>query len=311
MDRRNQQRYRKGTLLMNIKIIDPGKPESMQPLTPSMSILEVPVANQPFKSALLEKCAGLAKIDSSKTFSIRGDFWPDNNLLEQLKTISENAVVLADGEQVAWLSPNNDIQPDSIEIQAGDDSIILKYPWQFLAINEELAGALKEDFIEGTVRENVTIDGHIVLGKGSVILPGVYIEGNVIIGENCKIGPNCYIRGKTSVGDNCHIGQAVEVKNCILMTKVSAGHLSYLGDTIVGSFTNFGAGTITANFRHDGKNHRSVVNGELLDTGRRKFGSIIGEHVHTGINTAIYPGRKIWAGVSTLPGDIVKKDLQN
>ena len=66
---------------------------------------------------------------------------------------------------------------------------------------------------------------------------------------------------------------------------------------------------VSANFRHDGKNHRSMVQGCLIDTGRRKFGSIIGENVHTGIHTAIYPGRKIWADVQTRPGDVVQLDL--
>jgi len=101
----------------------------------------------------------------------------------------------------------------------------------------------------------------------------------------------------------------VEIKNSLLMNNVSAGHLSYLGDSIVSPDTNFGAGTITANFRHDGRNHRSIVADELLDTGRRKLGAIIGDDVHTGIHTAIYPGRKIWPSCSTLPGDIVKRDL--
>ena len=94
------------------------------------------------------------------------------------------------------------------------------------------------------------------------------------------------------------------------MNNVSAGHLSYIGDSIIGDSTNLGAGTITANFRHDGKNHRSEVNGQLVDTGRRKFGCVIGNDVHTGIHTSIYPGRKIWPHKSTLPGEIVAKDIK-
>jgi len=78
----------------------------------------------------------------------------------------------------------------------------------------------------------------------------------------------------------------------------------------VGEGTNFGAGTITANFRHDGKPHRSMVGGELVDTGRLKFGAIIGDDVHTGIHTGIYPGRKIWPHQSTRPGEIVRQDLR-
>jgi bifunctional UDP-N-acetylglucosamine pyrophosphorylase/glucosamine-1-phosphate N-acetyltransferase len=137
----------------------------------------------------------------------------------------------------------------------------------------------------------------------------VFIEGHVVIGENCKVGPNCYIRGATSIGDGCHIGQAVEIKNSLILSNTSIGHLSYVGDSVVGKKVNFGAGTITSNFRHDGANHRSMVDGQLIDTGRRKFGTIIGDHVHTGIHTSIYPGRKIGTHGSTRPGDIVQYDL--
>ena len=87
------------------------------------------------------------------------------------------------------------------------------------------------------------------------------------------------------------------------------GHLSYVGDSILGESVNFGAGTTTSNLRHDGKNHRSLVHGVLIDTGRRKFGTIVGDGVHTGINTTIYPGRKFWPGTSTLPGQIVISDV--
>jgi bifunctional UDP-N-acetylglucosamine pyrophosphorylase/glucosamine-1-phosphate N-acetyltransferase len=72
---------------------------------------------------------------------------------------------------------------------------------------------------------------------------------------------------------------------------------------------NLGAGTIVSNLRHDGKNHRSKLGGLLVDTGRRKFGTIIGDHVHTGIQTSIYPGRKLWPHTSTLPAEVVRDDV--
>ena len=71
-----------------------------------------------------------------------------------------------------------------------------------------------------------------------------------------------------------------------------------------------GAGTITANLRHDNLNVKSPVKGQMVDSGRRKLGAIIGDDVHTGIHTSIYPGRKFWPGKATLPGEIVKKDIQ-
>lgn len=184
-----------------------------------------------------------------------------------------------------------------------------RFPWDLLAVNEHILGAMTQSEIRGEVHSSAVIDGHIALGKGSRILPGVFIEGNVVIGENCKIGPNCYIRGATSIGDCCHIGQSVEIKNSILLSGTNVGHLSYVGDSVLGEGVNFGAGTLVSNFRHDGTSHRSMVAGELVDTGRRKFGAIIGDGVHTGIGTLIYPGRKIWPNLSTRPGAVVDKDL--
>lgn len=180
------------------------------------------------------------------------------------------------------------------------------YPWDLLAINEEILATLPAN-AHGTPA-TVAEGGILAVGPGTKVLPGVYVEGIVMIGADCKIGPNCYLRGSTTIGDGCHIGQAVEVKNSIIGHGSAVGHLSYVGDSVLGAKVNFGAGTITSNLRHDGKNHRSAVGGELLDTGRRKFGAIVGDGVHTGIHTAIYPGRKLGPGTTTLPNETVQAD---
>lgn len=216
---------------------------------------------------------------------------------------STNAI-LVDDEQNELARTGN--AENTISAQ---DSFLIKYPWHLLNVSEQIIGNIDSDHIEGNIHPNSVIDGNIQLGENSRILPGVYIEGNAVIGANCKIGPNCYIRGNTSIGNNVHIGNAVEVKNSIIGNDSAVGHLSYVGDSIIGDKVNFGAGTITSNFRHDGSNHRSQVNGELVDTGRRKFGAAIGNAVHTGIQTSIYPGRKIETNCSTLPGAIVTEDL--
>ncbi|MES2476281.1 MAG: hypothetical protein V4640_10905 [Verrucomicrobiota bacterium] len=189
------------------------------------------------------------------------------------------------------------------------DDLAVVHPWDLLRVNELYVGSLTEDRIEGEVHPSAVIEGTVHIGKGTRILPGVFIEGNVVIGENCKIGPNCYIRGNTSIGDKCHIGQSVEIKNCLILSNTNVGHLSYIGDSVLGEKVNLGAGTTTSNLRHDGKNHHSMVDGALVDTGRRKFGTIIGDGVHTGINTSIYPGRKLGTRSTTRPGEIVQQDI--
>ena len=182
------------------------------------------------------------------------------------------------------------------------------YAWSLLDINEFFLKQMKGK-IDGVVEKGATLNGEVYVGKGSVVKSGAYIEGPVFIGENCRIGPNCFIRASTSIGNNCHVGNAVEIKNSIIYDRTNVAHLSYVGDSVIGYGSNLGAGTIIANLRHDSGNIKSMVNGVLVDTGRRKLGTIIGDNVHTGIHTSIYPGRKIWAGKSTRPGEIVKEDI--
>ncbi len=184
------------------------------------------------------------------------------------------------------------------------------YAWDMLEANAFLLEtSLKED-IQGDVSAAAHMNGIVAIGKGTVIRPGVVIDGPVVIGEDCTIGPNAWIRSHTSIGDGCRAGQGTEIKASILMDGARVPHLSYVGDSVLGENVNFACGTITANFRHDGRNHRSMVNGELVDTGRRKLGAILGDGVHTGINTSIYPGRKLWPGTSTLPGEVVLRDIE-
>jgi len=294
---------------MKVTVIDGHRPEALLPLTCTFDFQDIPVGGVSLKNRLEQI---FADFSSPLTLTVSPALWPSAALVQQLGNCSRPAVILAAGNDcLGWLNADG-VCPDgdAEKISVDADTLIIRYPWDVLAACERVVGAITDNKINGTVRERVTIDGVIELGEGSVLLPGVYIEGKAIIGKNTKIGPNCYIRGNTYIGDNCHVGQAVEIKNSMLMDKVAAGHLSYLGDTIVGPKTNFGAGTITSNFRHDGKNHRSLVDGQLIDTGRRKFGAIIGANVHTGIHTSIYPGRKIWADMATRPGDIIQTDLR-
>ena len=197
------------------------------------------------------------------------------------------------------------------DAELSEKSFVVRYPWDLLKVNEQIISAMTENKIEGEMSLASQAEGFIEVGEGTRILPGVFIEGNVIIGKNCKIGPNCYIRGNTFIGDSCHIGQSVEIKNSLIMDKTNVGHLSYIGDSVLGQKVNLGAGTTSSNLRHDGANHKTLIKGELVDTGRRKFGVIVGDGVHSGINTSFYPGRKLYPGTSTRPGDIVQKDIEN
>lgn len=183
------------------------------------------------------------------------------------------------------------------------------YSWDLLDSNEFLLKNIKKNNIQGKVEKGATINEVVEIGKGTIVKAGTYIKGPVVIGENCSIGPNCYIRPYTSIGNNCKVGQAVEIKNTIIMDNSKVPHLSYVGDSIIGENVNIGAGTITANLRHDYSIISSMVNGKLKETSRKKFGTVIGDNSKTGIHTTIYPGRKIWPNKTTMPGEIIKKDV--
>ncbi len=183
------------------------------------------------------------------------------------------------------------------------------YPWDLLRANAFLLDRMNESKILGTVMPGAWIEGKVYIDEGTVVRPGSVIEGPVYIGKNCTIGPNCWIRPYTTIGNNCRVGQASEIKNSILFDYAFAPHQNYVGDSVLGEGVNLGCGTVTANVRHDGQLHRSVVNGVLIDTGLKKLGAIIGDGVHTGILTSIYPGRKLWPHTFTRPGEVVERDI--
>ncbi len=175
------------------------------------------------------------------------------------------------------------------------------HPWDMLDANAILLDQVPAG-IAGTIEDGVTIHGSVVLGEGSVLRAGTYIEGPCIIGRNCRIGPHAYIRGSTSIGDDCHIGHCTEIKNSIIMSGTKIPHFNYIGDSIIGSNCNFGAGTKGANLRHD---HADVkVCGK--DTRKKKFGAIVGDNVQFGINCSINVGAVIGSNAQFAPGSFIE-----
>lgn len=182
------------------------------------------------------------------------------------------------------------------------------FPWNLLETNVEMLKKIKDSRL-GKVEKNVVIKGKVHIGSGTIIKSGSYIEGPVYIGDNCIIGPFAHIRKDTVICDGCVIGKT-ELYDILIMKNTTSKHSSYLAHGVVGENVNIGAGTITADYRHDGANHITLIKGQKTNTMRRKLGSFIGDNVNTGIGTLIYPGRKIWPGLGTLPGEIVKIDKE-
>ena len=180
-------------------------------------------------------------------------------------------------------------------------------PWELLAANEWLLESLSTR-LDGEVHEQATLDGPVVVEAGATVKAGVTIEGPAYIASGATVGPNAYVRGTTYLGSDTKVGHAVEIKNSILLAETSVGHLSYVGDSVLGRRVNFGAGTNVANLRHDGEPVKLTVKGERVSTGRRKLGAIVGDEAKTAINTGLNAGIVLGTATTTTPGETVTRD---
>jgi bifunctional UDP-N-acetylglucosamine pyrophosphorylase/glucosamine-1-phosphate N-acetyltransferase len=196
----------------------------------------------------------------------------------------------------------------------GDDDVVgvefdawadIGYPWDLLEANERALETVERE-VAGEVHADATLRGDVVVEPGASIDAGVVVEGPVLVRRGATVGPNAYVRGPTVVGEDASVGHGVEIKGSLLMRGASANHLSYVGDSILGPEANLGAGTITANLRHDGE--PIVAGADGHPTGRRKFGAIVGPGTKTGVNTSLQPGVILPTDSWTAPGDVVHSE---
>lgn len=136
----------------------------------------------------------------------------------------------------------------------------------------------------------VLVGDGISLGRGVTVEAGALIKGPAVIGDGTEVRQAAYMRGNVYTGVRCVIGHATEVKHSIFLDNAKAGHFAYVGDSILGRNVNLGAGTKMANLRFASGNVRIRFSGETVDTGRRKFGAILGDNVQTGCNSVTNPG---------------------
>ncbi len=181
-------------------------------------------------------------------------------------------------------------------------------PWDLLEANRWVLNRMEHKIL-GFVETGAHITGPVTVAETAHIRSGAYIEGPAYIGEHSDIGPNCYIRPCTSIGRKARIGNACEIKNSIIMDGVHIGHLSYVGDSIVGENCNLGAGTITANYRLDAGTVKMMVKDKLVDSGRTKLGAVLGDNVKTGINALFMPGVKVGNNCWIGPNVVVYRDV--
>ncbi len=183
-------------------------------------------------------------------------------------------------------------------------------PWELL---EATAWKLEdlERSLAGTVSDGATLEGSVAVEPGATVREGVTIEGPAVIRSGAEVGPNAYVRGPAVIGEGARVGHAVEIKASVLFAGATVGHLSYVGDSVLGTNVNLGAGTTVATRGHDAAPVETTVKGERVSTGRRKYGAVVGPGTKTGIDTSINAGLVLPSGSRTGPGDVLlrQRDL--
>ena len=180
---------------------------------------------------------------------------------------------------------------------AADFLTAFTYPWEALAgiqkLILELGATLGEEYTE--------VSPQVWVHNTAKIAPTAYLGAPCIIGENTEVRHGAFIRGSALVGDGCVVGNSVELKNVILFDGVQVPHYNYVGDSILGYKAHMGAGSITSNVKSD-KSLVSIKNGEeILPTGRKKVGAILGDYVEVGCNSVLNPGTVIGRGSQIYP----------
>lgn len=186
---------------------------------------------------------------------------------------------------------------------AKDYLLQFTYPWEALkGIKDfilQLGPALDPEEYE-EVSENVWVH------KTAKVFPSAYLGSPCIIGPNTEVRHCAFIRGSALVGADCVVGNSVELKNVILFDHVQTPHYNYVGDSILGYYSHMGAGSITSNVKAD-KKLVVVKNGtERIETGIKKFGAMLGDHVEVGCNAVLNPGTVIGRNSNVYPTSCVR-----
>lgn len=142
--------------------------------------------------------------------------------------------------------------------------------------------------------------------KTAAVAPTAFLGGPCIIGPDTEIRHCAFIRGSALVGTACVVGNSVELKNVILFDGVQTPHYNYVGDSILGYKSHMGAGSITSNVKSD-KTLVTVRDGSSrLETGRKKFGAVLGDFVEVGCNSVLNPGTVVGPRTNIYPLSCVR-----
>lgn len=164
------------------------------------------------------------------------------------------------------------------------------YPWEVL---DQITDYIRTLGATLSAEEFDQIGEDVWIAKDATVFPSAYIGGPCIIDRGAEVRHGAFIRGSAIVGKGAVVGNSVELKNVVLFDGVQVPHYNYVGDSILGYKAHMGAGSITSNVKSD--KSLVIVKGQdgLFETGRKKFGAILGDYVEIGCNSVLNPGTVI------------------
>ena len=195
---------------------------------------------------------------------------------------------------------------DLAQTIAGEYLAQFTYPWEALAgisdYIKELGPTLDPEKFEQRGED-------IWIAKSATVAPSACLNGPLIIDEDAEIRHCAFIRGSAIIGKSSVVGNSTEIKNDIIFNSVQVPHYNYVGDSILGYKSHMGAGSITSNVKSD----KTLVvvkdrydTGEELETGRKKFGAMLGDYVEVGCNSVLNPGTVICPHSNIYPTSCVR-----
>lgn len=174
----------------------------------------------------------------------------------------------------------------------------VSYPWEVLPKIGDFIKKLGTSLPEAVFEQK----GEMVwIAKSARVAPTASITGPCIIDENAEVRHCAFIRGNAIIGKNAVVGNSTELKNVVLFNNVQVPHYNYVGDSILGEYSHMGAGSITSNVKADKKLVIVKHPDGTIETGLKKFGAMLGDHVEVGCGSVLNPGTVIGKNTNIYP----------
>lgn len=177
------------------------------------------------------------------------------------------------------------------------------YPWEALKGIKDFIITLGNSLNKN---EYIETSEHVWVHKTAHVFSSAYLGAPCIIGPETEVRHCAFIRGSALVGANCVVGNSVELKNVIIFDNVQVPHYNYVGDSILGYYSHMGAGSITSNIKSDKKLIVLHENEEVLETGLKKIGAMVGDHTEVGCNAVLNPGTVLGRNCIVYPTSCVR-----